>query len=140
MRVLGILLAAFVSFPTFAADILCHRELAPGRYSFASIDTWPEMLVYTGTKSCVGGGNVGLCFENVEDVIIDRNQVCGYRMNTEWECRSHRYYNGRTEVIETDCGRTRISARLEINDNGRGRMYCMRGNRVEKTWNLGTCN
>jgi len=139
MRIIGVLLISLFTAPTFASNLVCERPISSNEVEYAVIDTWPEIRIFTGVKKCIGNGGFQFCVDNVQDVIASSNQVCGYSMNTQRECRSRDWYDGRTQVTEIDCARSRIRARVQTTSQGRARITCARNGRVERTWNFGEC-
>lgn len=140
MRIISLLVLVMSSVPAFAVDMVCEDQVSPTRFEFALINTWPEVRIQTGSKDCVGNGGFGFCVERGEDIVVGDDQVCGYRMNTNFECQTREFNNGRNHVIDTDCRFSGVKARLQVNGNGRGRIVCSRNGRVEQTWNYSSCN
>ena len=139
MRHLLLILSLFVS-TAHAADIECERPINATRREFTVIEVWPVMRAQTGIKDCPVSGGLEICFTRGEDVIADYNEVCGYRVNNQYECRTRRWQDAnRTYLVETTCPSWNVRARLQILANGVGRMTCYTGNRVDRVWRLGQC-
>lgn len=141
MKIIGLFSFIAFSLPTFAADIVCEKQISPMQIEYTVVDLWPTFQAQSITRQCVGNGGMQLCIDQGRETIADANQLCGYRVNVRWECQTREWYDGRNNrFVDTRCPNRGISSRMQIRPNGDGKMTCMRGNFAEKTWRLGTCS
>lgn len=140
MRLIMTVFCFVFSLSAFANDLVCERRTGPGKTEYTMVDTWPSFSAQIVSKECVGNGGVEFCVERTVANVANQGQICGYRMNVDWECRTRDVSdNHGNRSIETRCPRYGISARIQVNAAGQGRMACIRGNTVEHMWQLGSC-
>jgi hypothetical protein len=123
----------------YARNYECTRQINPNRTFFARIDAWQMMRVHTGVQDCVGAPGFQFCVTKNDAPLIDANTVCGHDVDQRWDCETRDWWEGRSDVVETRCARRGIRARLEISQNGQGRLTCYRRGTVEKSIRLGEC-
>ncbi len=124
---------------TASADINCRKQVSNSRVEYTDIQSWPEMLTSRHYEDCVGAGPVSFCQTGRMNPQLDHFQVCGYQIDQRFDCQTREGWNRNGTVIETRCPRYGIRAVVSMDPFGAGRLYCVRGGRVERTWNLGQC-
>ncbi len=139
MRLIGLLIFATFLSQAQAADLECARRVSANRTHFALINVWPLMNVQTGREDCTGVPGFQFCVTNRDEALVDRDSVCGHRMNQRRDCENREWREGWTHVIEARCARG-VRARIEVRRDGQGKLTCTRRGAVEKTVRLGECN
>ena len=138
MRLLALVIATLFINQAYATSYECSRQINPNRTFFAQIDVWQMMRVHTGVQDCVGGPGVHFCVTKNDPPLLDARTVCGHNVDQRWDCETRDWWEGRSDVVETRCAHG-IRARLEVTQDGRGRLTCFRRGVIEKTIRLGEC-